>query len=282
MRNIKLGISPCPNDTFIFGPILLGYVPLPGMRVMPHIADVEELNGLAAACELDVVKISIHAYIDIWKHYVLLTSGGAIGQGCGPIIVAKRELSDDELRIANIAIPGRRTTAHLLLELFDLHKGKKTEMVFREIMPAVQRGDVDAGVVIHEGRWTYQYFGLVCTRDLAMLWEEATGLPLPLGGIAIRRELGRDVAECLNYCIQKSILYARDHVDEIMPFILDHAQEMDRDIVQKHIESFANEFSLEAGSEGKRAIVTIIEKACKKFGTGGDIKGAVPFFGDDM
>ncbi|SFM66992.1 1,4-dihydroxy-6-naphthoate synthase [Thermodesulforhabdus norvegica] len=263
-REITLGISPCPNDTFIFGPLITGRVSLPRTLIRAHIADVEELNGLACNGALDVVKISVHAYLDVWRDYCLLPAGGAIGRGVGPIMVSRRRMSGDELKNARVAIPGKRTTANLLLELSGLHSGERVEMVFHEIMPAVQKGLVDAGVVIHEGRWTYNSYGLTCVCDLAEMWENMTGLPLPLGVIALRRGFPEGFAEAIKDAIRESILYSRKHTDEVMTLIRRYAQEMDDWIIMKHIDSFVNEFSLDVGQEGRRAVRTILQKACRK------------------
>lgn len=277
-RKIRLGLSSCPNDTFIFGPLVMGKVSVPGFDIEPYMADVEELNGLACEGVLDVVKISLRAYLDIWENYCLLPSGGAIGRGVGPIIVSGREMSRDELRNARVAIPGRRTTANLLLELSGLHGGEKVEMVFHEIMPAVRNGLADAGVVIHEGRWTYGSYGLLCVCDLAEMWEKMTGLPLALGVIAVRRDYAGEAARVFTEAIRESILYSQNHAGEIMPFVRQHAQEMEEQIVLKHIESFVNEFSLDVGDEGRRAVRTILQRACEKIG----LREPTSVFYDDL
>ncbi|HEY7768951.1 1,4-dihydroxy-6-naphthoate synthase, partial [Longimicrobium sp.] len=186
-RTLTLGYSPCPNDTFIFHALVHGIVQADGLCFSERLEDVETLNRLAADAQLDVTKISYGAAPSLLRDYVLLRSGGALGRGCGPLIVARRELSHDELRTARIAIPGRNTTANLLLRLFAADAQPGTELVYSDIMPAVARGDVDAGLIIHESRFTYPQHGLVKVVDLGEWWEQTTGHPIPLGGIMARR-----------------------------------------------------------------------------------------------
>jgi len=188
---LTLGYSPCPNDTFIFAAIADGRVAAGGERPAPFLADVEVLNRKARGGELDVTKISCHALLHCLDRYWMLRAGGALGRGCGPLIVAREPVSIDALSDKSIAIPGRLTTAHLLLQLLGSHHGRRPELPFEQIMPAVAAGRVAAGLVIHEGRFTYRAHGLHLVMDLGAWWEARTGLPLPLGCIVIRRELGR-------------------------------------------------------------------------------------------
>ena len=179
-KNLSLGFSPCPNDTYIFYALATGRVTVPHHRFQVMLADVEALNQQARQGVLDVTKISASAVLQLLNGYWLLRSGGALGRGCGPIVVAREPMAMEELRDRTIAIPGRLTTANLLLRLNGIHRGRTIEMGFDRIMPAVAAGEADAGVVIHEGRFTFASHGLVRVLDLGAWWEAETGLPLPL------------------------------------------------------------------------------------------------------
>ena len=261
---LHLGYSPCPNDTFIFCGLASGRVSVDPYDLKITLADVEWLNRQALSGSLDITKVSIYAMLRLLDSYWLLDSGGAIGRGCGPLIVAREAFTPAELLEKRVAIPGRMTTASLLLQLSGLHRGPLHEMVFDQIMPAVQRGEVDAGVIIHEGRFTYPAYGLTEVLDLGAWWERETGLPLPLGGIAVKRELGSRVASFFEGKIRKSILHARAHPEEVLPYVRRHAQEMAPDVIRSHIDMFVNDFSVEAGVEGKRAIRALLEAAASQ------------------
>jgi len=232
---LRLGYSPCPNDTFIFYAMANGKINLEAHRLDITLADVEVLNRMARDSILDVTKVSTHAILNLLDDYWLLRSGGALGHGCGPLVVAKESTTMDRLRDKSIAIPGRMTTAHLLLELHGSHRGPRVEMPFDSIMPAVAQGKVEAGVIIHEGRFTYPSMGLQLALDLGKWWEDQTGLPLPLGGILMRRSLGRSAAERMQAAIHESILYARKNPQEAWPYIELHAQEMEPDVIRRHV-----------------------------------------------
>lgn len=264
--SLRLGYSPCPNDTHIFYALAEGKIDTAPWQFQVTLADVEELNQRARQKTLDVTKVSIHAILHLLEDYWLLGAGGAIGRGCGPLVVARRPSTMSELRHKTLAIPGRLTTANLLLQLEGSHAGPKVEMLFSDIMPAVARGVVDAGVIIHEGRFTYRSMGLHQVLDLGSWWEEETGLPLPLGGIVMKRSLGTDAAQFVEDKIRESILYANAHPREAWPYIHQHAQEMEPDIIHRHIDMFVNHFSLEAGAEGERATRFILEAAAKQEG----------------
>ncbi len=262
-NSLSIGFSSCPNDTFIFGALATGKLNT-NLNFETFIGDIDELNRKATNGELDIIKISAFAYLNIWKDYVILTSGSALAKGDGPIIVAREKLSPEDISYMSMAIPGKQTTANLLLELTGMHKGPRVEMIFHEIMPAVKEKSVDAGVLIHEGRWTFHQFGLKQVMDLGKFWENKTGLPLPLGTIVIRRSMDRKTIEKVNELIVQSINYARQNREKIWPFIEKHAQEMDYDIINKHIEAFVNEFSINLDSKGKEAIRCLLELACDK------------------
>jgi 1,4-dihydroxy-6-naphthoate synthase len=258
-RTFSLGYSPCPNDTFIFFALAQKRIQLEGLRFDIHLADVEELNQKARKCELDVTKTSIYALEYLLNDYWLLRSGGAMGRGCGPLLVSSRSIRMEELSDRTIAIPGKMTTAFLLLQLHGGHKGKCVEMAFDRIMPAVADGNVDAGLIIHEGRFTYPLLGLHLVLDLGQWWENETGLPLPLGGILMKRELGSEAARLVEEKIRRSLLYAQDHTEEAWPYIQSLAQEMDPKVIQQHIDMFVNDYSLDIGADGERAIRSLLE-----------------------
>jgi 1,4-dihydroxy-6-naphthoate synthase len=265
-KTLRLGYSPCPNDTFIFFALAEGHIDLAPYRFEISLADVEILNQQARQRVLDITKVSISAVLHLLDDYCLLRSGGAIGRGCGPLVVARKSLTVQDLRDKSIAIPGILTTAHLLLQIADVHQGRCVTMPFDQIMPAVSDGEVDAGVIIHEGRFTYQARGLHRVLDLGEWWERETGLPLPLGGILIRRDLGAEAVRFADDKIRESLLYARAHPEEAMPYVKTYAQEMAADVIGQHIDTFVNEFSLEVGEEGERAIRFLLEAAAKQQG----------------
>lgn len=261
MKTLTLGYSPCPNDTFIFCAMAEKKIDLPfSLDIM--LADVEMLNRRAGQGALDISKISSSAALSILDSYWLLRAGGAMGRGCGPLVVSKRSVGMKELREATIATPGDLTTASLLLRLEGTHRGKRVPMQFDRIMPAVAAGEVDAGVIIHEGRWTYGAYGLHEVLDLGRWWESETALPLPLGAIAVRRDLGRDLASTVEEKIRESLLFARKNPEAVRAYIEKHAQEMSPEVIRLHIDAFVNEFSLEAGVEGERAMKKLLEAAC--------------------
>lgn len=262
MQHYSLGISPCPNDTFIFGALVQKIISLPHQYDV-RLADVEELNARAAQGLLDISKLSIAAMPLILEKYILLRSGGALGRGCGPVLVARKQVPLESLSEAAIAIPGRMTTANLLLSLHGMHHGPRPEMIFDEVMPAVVRGNVDAGVIIHEGRFTYESHGLVKLLDLGAWWEGATGLPLPLGGIAVKRSLGHEVALQVEDAIKRSLAYAFENPAKLASFIRKHAQEMDSHVIESHIATFVNDYSMNLGDEGQQAVRTLITKGAE-------------------
>ena len=261
--DLTLGYSPCPNDTFIFHGLSSGLVNWPG-RLDVTLADVEELNGRAVAGELDVVKISVGTAAAILDDYVLLRAGGAMGFGVGPLLVGREARKLADLDGCEVAIPGRRTTANLLFGLCCRQAGisvRLREMVFDQVMPAVAAGTVDAGVVIHEGRFTFAKLGLVRLLDLGEWWETYSGSPVPLGAIAIRRSLGPDVARAMNGAIRASLLAARENSEGAWDYIKSHAQEMDDWVIWKHIETFVTDYSLDVGETGERGVERLLREA---------------------
>lgn len=260
LRGISLGISPCPNDTFIFYH-LLNRQEFP-FRIKVVIADVEELNRLVLGGMLDVSKVSYALAARVMERYMILDSGSALGRGCGPLILGKRILSRQELRGAVIAVPGEYTTASLLLRLYlSSGPGEIRPMLFSRIPGAILSGEVDAGCVIHETRFTYKEMGLSCIQDLGAWWEIQTGLPLPLGGIIARRSLPKETAACITEGIRQSIDFARANPGETAEFVKRHAQELSSGIQKKHIDLYVNEFSRSLGTEGRKAIARLFDLA---------------------
>ena len=223
---LRLGISPCPNDTFIFDALLNGHIDAGPYRFDPVLSDVQDLNVRAEIGEFDLIKISYAHYFSVMDRYVMLTAGGALGFGVGPLLVAREALEEGELLNARVAIPGEQTTARFLLRYAYPNLSSTMPMVFSDIEEAVLQGVADAGVLIHENRFTYQQKGLYLLRDLGAWWEQQTGLPIPLGGIAIRRDLPENVQGDMNRLIRESIRFAEKRLPALSPFIEQHAQEM--------------------------------------------------------
>ena len=260
-RALHLGYSPCPNDTFIFYALMHGRVPLSGFSISEELADVETLNRRALAGELDLTKISYHAFGHLRDEYALLRSGGALGRGCGPLVVARQATSLENLRGKLIAIPGELTTANLLLQLHGVGYERLQILPFDRIVAAVASGSVDAGLIIHESRFTFAEHGLVAVEDLGAWWEELTGLPIPLGGILARRTLGREVIEEVERAINASVRYAFAHPEEARSYIRTHAQELDDAVIDQHIALYVNHFSLDLGEEGLAAVHELLYRA---------------------
>lgn len=274
-QNLSLGYSTCPNDTFIFHAMTHGQVDCGSLRFEPVLKDVETLNQEARSQTLDVTKLSFAAIGQLQETYGLLRSGAALGRGCGPLVVARAGNDLSGLTASKIAGPGLWTTANLLLGLYLSGHPKVEPMTFDRIMPAVAKGDFDYGVIIHEGRFTFESYGLVDLLDLGQWWEDETGLPIPLGGIAIRRELGPSIAEKVETIIRKSVLYAFDHPEASRNYVKTNAQEMTADVIDQHIALYVNEDSVTIGKEG----VAAIEMLFKRGGEAGMMpKSGMPLF----
>lgn len=262
MTDLSLGYSPCPNDTFIFYSLVHDMIDTSGLRFREVLEDVETLNRMAAESRLDITKASFHAFGNLRDNYCLLRSGGALGKGCGPLVVARREMEMGDLRGRKIAIPGRMTTAFLLLRIFDPALGESIEvMPFNEIIGAVNNGEVDAGLIIHESRFTFQRAGLKKVMDLGDWWEKQTGRPIPLGGILARRKLGEDLINKVDGLIRKSIEYAISNREKPVSYIREHAQEMEDDVINRHIGLYVNDYSLDIGKEGILAVEELFRRA---------------------
>jgi 1,4-dihydroxy-6-naphthoate synthase len=260
---ISLGFSTCPNDTFIFDALVNGKIDTEGLEFVPYLTDVEDLNLLAFSGELDVTKISYHAWLHVWKSYRILDSGSALGKGSGPVLVAKNECLDPRYLSLKVAIPGEYTTANLLLRLAYPNIKEKKVFVFSDIEQAILDDLVDAGVLIHENRFTYEKRGLVLLRDLGQFWTETANAPIPLGGIMAHRRLPQDVAEKINRLVKKSLEYAFMFPEGTMAYMRQFAQSMEEEVLNAHLKTFVNEYSLELGAEGKRAIQILIDKSIK-------------------
>lgn len=262
MKNpLTLGFSPCPNDTFMFYPLVHGLVDTGGYSFNERLEDVETLNRLAIKGILDVTKVSYATLGHIREQYALLKAGSALGRGCGPLLVAREKIDPKKLGGKTIAIPGRYTTAHLLMRLFDPALTTFLEMPFHEIMDAVMTGRVDAGVIIHESRFTYHGFGLHQLVDLGAWWEGETGLPIPLGGIVAKRSLGATTIRTIEAALAAGVNYARTKPEEAAQYIREHAQEMSTEVCAAHIGLYVNDFSQTLGDEGERAIAELLHRA---------------------
>lgn len=257
---LSLGFSPCPNDTFIFYALVHGLIDAPVSFQQPQLEDVEQLNHWAVAGKLDVTKLSFHALAHVLDDYVLLRTGSALGRGCGPLLVAKGAGQAQEWSFRRIAIPGKLTTAAMLLQMFLPYPCELVEMRFDHIMDAVKRGEVDGGVIIHESRFTYGTYGLKCIQDLGQWWEDTTSMPIPLGGIAAKRSLGAEKIKAVEKAIGDSVRFAFKQPGRCLPYIRQHSQELEEEVVQSHIGLYVNNFSENLGEEGARAIALFLEK----------------------
>jgi 1,4-dihydroxy-6-naphthoate synthase len=260
---LTLGFSPCPNDCFMFDAIVHRRIDLEGLDFTIVVADVEALNRRAFAGEIDVTKLSYHALAYCVADYGLLDAGSALGRGCGPLLISARAMSTDEVVNGKlrVAIPGKFTTANLLLSLAFPEVRDKTELVFSDIEAAVLEGRFDAGVIIHENRFTYEDRGLQKIVDLGEFWERTTGTPIPLGGIVIRRSLPIESQQAVNRIMRRSVEYAFAHPEASRAFVSAHAQEMSEEVMRQHIELYVNEYSVDLGPDGRRAVEVLFDRA---------------------
>ncbi len=276
-RTLGLGFSPCPNDTFMFHALVTGAVEVEDVGFAPELLDIQELNRRALGHgegealskrirPLVVTKLSIPALVQLTKDYTVLSAGAALGRGNGPLVVRNVFRGDisalDDLEALTVAVPGEDTTAAMLLRIFGPANLELAPMPFHEIMPAVAEGQVDAGVVIHEGRFTYPEHGLLQVQDLGELWEAASGLPLPLGVIAARRDLGKDLIDSIEDGVRGSVEHAVAHPDDSWDYIKKHAQELSEDVCRQHIELYVNDYSKDLGKTGRKAINELISQGC--------------------
>jgi 1,4-dihydroxy-6-naphthoate synthase len=260
LNPIKLGISSCPNDTFMFYALLKGKIHL-NFEINPVLMDISKLNQLLLNRNIDVCKGSIAVYPFIMENYTLLRSGLAMGRGCGPLIISKNNREISLIKSSKIAIPGINTTANLLLKKFDpeIRDENLIEMNFADIPKAVLKGQADLGLIIHETRFTYKDMGLSCLVDLGGWWEKKTGLPLPLGGIFASKSMGNDNIQLISDKIQKSIFFSMSKPDLSSDFIKKHAQEIDENVIKNHIELYVNKYSINPNKEGETAIKMLLD-----------------------
>ena len=260
-QNLTLGYSTCPNDTFIFSALAHNLIERRGLQFRIKLADVETLNQQARAGVFDISKLSFAAIGHLLDTYGVLRSGSALGRGCGPLVVARPGFNLNQIDSKKIAVPGMWTTACMLLGLYLSKKPDVIPMLFDLIMPAVERGDLDFGVIIHEGRFTYKNYGLICLLDLGKWWEEKTSLPIPLGGIAIRRDIAPETARRVESVIRESTLYGFKHRTETDGYVKKYAREMSSAVIRRHIDLYVNEFTVEIGEQGKEAVEALFEMA---------------------
>ncbi len=256
---LTLGFSPCPNDTFIFDALVNGKLDAGGLAFDAVLADVQTLNEWAMEGRLDVSKISYGVLPLVLERYAVLGSGGALGPGVGPLLVSRQGLQVYHPETMTVAIPGRNTTAHLLFSLAYPQAAHKRFMVFDEIEDAVIDGAVDAGVIIHEGRFTYRARGLKRLQDLGEYWEQRTRAPVPLGGIVVRRDHDPALQRRIEALVRRSVEHAFARYPVIDAYVKRHAQEMDEAVMRQHVDLYVNAFSLALGEQGRRAVETLLE-----------------------
>ncbi len=254
LKELTFGYSPCPNDTYMFNAIAHGAIGVDGYQMQPVLHDIETLNGMAMDAVLDVTKLSFYAWLEVKDRYQLLDSGAAMGFGCGPVLIARKQLTQAEIHRCRVVLPGRWTTAHLLLRLWAPDADQRFFTPYDRIFDALASGQADCGVIIHESRFTFETAGFAPVVDLGAWWEEMTGLPIPLGGIAARRSLGKALIRQIDAAVNTSIRRAMADPDGTLPYIRQHAQEMDNSVLQAHIRTFVNDFSLAQTDLGRRAI----------------------------
>jgi 1,4-dihydroxy-6-naphthoate synthase len=262
---LKLGFSPCPNDTFIFDAMIHGKIETEGLEFEVFMEDVEALNQKAFHNQLDITKLSYHAFGYVMAQYALLDAGSALGNGCGPLLIGKKKLTDADVCESLIAIPGQYTTANLLFSLAYPNAKRKKIVVFSEIEPAILNDSVDVGVIIHENRFTYQTKNLVKTLDLGDFWEKKTSLPIPLGGIVVKRELSIEIQQKVNRVMRRSVEYALKYPNASLAYVRAHAQEMQDEVMQQHIQLYVNHYTADLGKKGKKAVAMLFETA-RKYG----------------
>jgi 1,4-dihydroxy-6-naphthoate synthase len=261
---LTLGFSPCPNDTFIFDAMVHGRIDTEGLEFDYFLADVEELNRRALVSEVDITKVSYHAFSHIARDYLILDSGSALGHRNGPLLISRRELGTSDLTDARIAIPGKYTTANLLFSIAWPDAKNKTEYLFSDIPDILLRDEADAGLIIHETRFTYASKGLTRIADLGEFWESLTGMPIPLGAIVIKRNIPVEIALKVNRIIRRSLEYAYKDSFASFQFVSEHATDMDGTVMNNHIKLFVNEYTLNLGMKGREAINRLFKIAGDK------------------
>lgn len=259
---LTLAYSPCPNDTYIFSALTSGLLDdAPSVRV--QLEDIENLNNSALKADYELTKVSYGAIPLLMKNYRILRAGGALGRGCGPLLITRKggSTSIEDYRDKLIAIPGEMTTAFMLLRLAMGKRPQTLALRFDRIVEAVANGHADAGLIIHESRFTYQEAGLAQVVDLGDWWESQTGMPIPLGAILVRRDLDDAAARAVNDAIVRSLRFARENEPAVMKYVREHATEMQEDVMRKHIALYVNEFSEDVGDEGIAAVKELFSRA---------------------
>ena len=257
---LTLGFSPCPNDTFIFDALVNKKIDTEGLDFDVVLEDVQTLNEWAIRGKLDITKLSYGVLPLVLDHYRVIGAGGALGKGVGPLLIAKQPWAEgSSAKQKKVAIPGENTTAHLLFSLAYPEAANKKFMVFNGIEDAVLSGQVDGGVIIHENRFTYQKKGLVKLAELGEYWEEKTQSPIPLGGIVVRQSFDKPLQQQINRLIRNSIEYAFAHYPLIAGYVKQHSQEMEESVMRQHIDLYVNNYSIDLGEEGKRAVMTLLK-----------------------
>jgi 1,4-dihydroxy-6-naphthoate synthase len=260
---LTLGFSPCPNDTFIFDALAHHKIDTEGLEFEVIFADVEQLNVWALEGKLDITKLSYNAFTHCVNDYALLDSGSALGNNCGPLLIKKPNTI--LTKESKIAIPGKYTTANMLLSIAFPNHQNKVELLFSEIEDEVINGSVDVGLIIHENRFTYQEKGLEKVKDLGEFWEEETGLPIPLGGIVVKRELPLATQQKIERVLRKSVEYAFANPNSSADYVKCHAQEMEKQVLDAHIALYVNDYSISLGDQGRRAVELLFEKSGREF-----------------
>lgn len=270
---LTLGFSPCPNDTFIFDALVNKKIDTEGLEFDAVLEDVQTLNNWAAEGKLDVTKLSFPALFAQTKQYAILNSGAALGKGVGPLLIAKKMVNVPDMAHCKIAIPGENTTASFLLHYAFPQIKHAVPMLFSSIENAVLNGDVDLGVIIHENRFTYQQKGLHKICDLGEIWEQREGLPIPLGCIAIKKNLPLEIQSRVDKLIKKSVQYAFENYPSLSSYVIENAQALEEEVMRKHIELYVNNFSIDLGEEGKKAIEKLFEAYCRLKGQNSNSSG---------
>jgi len=256
---ITLGFSPCPNDTFIFDALVNRKIDTGEFEFDVVLEDVQTLNRWALEGKLDMSKVSYGVWPLLKDNYSLLDSGGALGQGVGPLLIAKNNIVPEAVNYLKVAIPGEQTTANLLFSLAFPHAKRKKFMLFSRIESAVLEGEVDCGVIIHENRFTYMQKGLVRLMDLGDFWEKQTHSPIPLGGIVLRNSFSPQVRNEIERLIRDSLGFSEAYYPDLSDYVLEHSQELDESVMRQHIDLYVNQFSLSLGQEGRKAVEKLEE-----------------------
>ena len=257
---LTIAYSPCPNDTFIFDAMVNDKIDTEGLEFEVQLYDVEALNIMAFDNKFDVTKLSYNAFLHLYKKYALLNSGSALGENCGPILISKQDKIKSFNAQSSVAIPGKYTMANSLFSMAFPNNTNTKEILFSEIEDSVLKGDVDAGVIIHENRFTYKEKGLGKVMDLGEYWKEQTQLPLPLGGIVVSKFLDSSIQKKIQRVLRRSIDFAFKFPKESYDYIKQHAQEMDFDVINSHIKLYVNEYSLALGDKGREAVYYLFDR----------------------